>query len=60
MAAENTRGRVSRRFCSTCFNEAAAHGRGKHDGVASSGAGERGFNEAAAHGRGKRPFGPRP
>ena len=52
MAAENT-GTSDRRRCDQCFNEAAAHGRGKLQARQKVAMMEIGFNEAAAHGRGK-------
>ena len=53
MAAENGVPGVLHSTPLTRFNEAAAHGRGKLQGVITTVITYHGFNEAAAHGRGK-------
>ena len=55
MAAENTASSCFRGAGRNagCFNEAAAHGRGKRPSTSSTLPRDVRFNEAAAHGRGK-------
>ena len=54
MAAENPGNRATSSPPRSCFNEAAANGRGKRYGYRLAVGEDRGFNEAAANGRGKR------
>ena len=60
MAAENMTDSMSSTNAASCFNEAAAHGRGKPGFGSPEPAGSSSFNEAAAHGRGKRGTSPAP
>ena len=53
MAAENIRTGQRNAVGKWCFNEAAAHGRGKPSACLLEEVRRSGFNEAAAHGRGK-------